>query len=581
MTPDASAANARASGILRVLIGLGVAITLAACSNNSDEAKLADFAPAVRQTVNGAVAGLIDAPDEAISWKGIPYAAPPVGELRWKAPRDPASWEGVLDASRSKDPCTQHGGTPDWVQLETVTGSEDCLYLNIWRPDTDEENLPVFYWIHGGGNFTGDAFTDFSALARRMNVVAVAVGYRLGPLGYISHPALRTGQGLDNASNYSLLDQIQGLKWVRDNIAAFGGTPDNVTIAGQSAGAGNVLALMTSPLTKDKDLFHKAIIQSLGEGVETQEMAEARAKHMAQALLANARAGKAALEGMREILHEASAEDFLLAFNRGLTDNRDWDLNHIVDGIVITRSYPTAIASGDYRQAPLIIGYNARELGSLLVALSPRLPGDPEFGKGFELARGRISMDDLFDTEKQRSIFEQAQKHGSDMYGAMVNAVSEALAAQQQGVFAYRFAFGEREGVLPTAAHYVLGAAHAAEIPFVFGSDVDFVFGLTFTAENEPGRQKLQSAMMAYWGGFMHRGSPNQPGLPEWKPWLNGDPQLIVLDASRSDSIISMTKPVLSMQQVSQAMQGLDDDIRPNVENVVLNYYPGMQLYGY
>ena len=132
------------------------------------------------------------------------------------------------------------------------------------------------------------------------------------------------------------------------------------------------------------------------------------------------------------------------------------------------------IASDDYRQVPLIIGYNARELGSLLNVMLPRLPGDPEFGKGFELARGRISPDELFDTEKQRSIFEQAQKHGSDMYGAMVNAVSEALAAQQQDVFAYRFVFGQREGVLPTAAHYALGAALGAGIAFVFGSDVDF-----------------------------------------------------------------------------------------------------------
>ena len=579
MTPDASAANARASGNLRVLFGLVVGITLAACSINSEEAELADFAPAVRQTVNGAVAGLIDAPNEAISWKGIPYAAPPVGELRWKAPRDPASWEGVLDASRFKDPCTQHGGTPDWAILETVTGSEDCLYLNIWRPDTDEENLPVFYWIHGGGNFTGNAFTDFSALAQRMNVVAVAVGYRLGPLGYISHPALQTGQGLDNASNYGLLDQIQGLKWVRENIAAFGGAPDNVTVAGESAGAGNVLALMTSPLTKD--LFHKSIIQSLGEGVETREVAEARGKRMERSLSARTPVRKPRLEGVREMLYEAKAEEILLAFNRGLADNRDWDLNHIVDGIVIRRSYPAAIASGDYRQVPVIIGYNERELGSLLVVVSPRFPGDPEFAKGFELARGRISPDDLFDTKEQRRIFEQAQKHGSDMYGAMVNAISEALAAQQPGVFAYRFAFGEREGVLPTAARYALGAAHAAELPFVFGSDVDFVFGLTFTAKNEPGRQKLQSTMMDYWGGFMHRGNPNRPGLPEWKPWLKGNPRQIVFDASHSDSIVSMTSEVRSMQQVSESMRGLDDDIGPNVENVVLNYFPGMWLYGY
>jgi len=228
------------------------------------------------KTKYGLVRGYHDNDLNAIIWKGIPYAKPPVDELRWRAPKDPESWRGIRDATESCSKCTQLYTTEKWIRLNYADGSEDCLYLDIYRPATKIKNLPVYVWIHGGSNnFGGAEDYNGSILANKANLIVVVIQYRLGPLGWFTHPALRHGNPQDDSGNFGTLDTIQALKWVKQNIKAFGGNPRKVTIAGESAGSHNVTNLVISPLAKG--LFSGAISQSGGMITNTVAAGEALA----------------------------------------------------------------------------------------------------------------------------------------------------------------------------------------------------------------------------------------------------------------------------------------------------------------
>jgi para-nitrobenzyl esterase len=228
------------------------------------QAKSVDSILTVRQTSEGVVIGAINEATNTLSWKAIPYAQPPVGELRWRAPRNPVKRTTPLHVDKYCEICPQyidHDSNPATPQV--VMGNEDCLYLNIWAPKTSAANLPVFVWIHGGGNSIQWPLlsnTDGAILAGKQSMVVVTVNYRLGPMGFFSHPALRSGDEKSDSGNFALLDLIQALSWVKANIKNFGGNPENVTIAGESAGGQNVFCLISSPLAKG--LFHRAISES-------------------------------------------------------------------------------------------------------------------------------------------------------------------------------------------------------------------------------------------------------------------------------------------------------------------------------
>ena len=258
-----------------------IALLAAGCGDDEKVAGTPD-GPAwtgdpLTQTRSGPVMG-VEGKGETWVWKAIPFAKPPVGALRWKAPRDPDPWTDAREESEYCKPCAQY------FFVGTLTyGSEDCLYLNVWRPRTSETNLPVYFWIHGGGNTLGTASSDDyngANLADRSNLVVVTVNYRVGPFGWFTHPALREGapgSELDDSGNYGTLDLVKALHWVRDNIEDFGGDPERVMIAGESAGAFNVLSLLVSPLAEG--LFHRAMSESGGpmsSSVWAAEMAGSR-----------------------------------------------------------------------------------------------------------------------------------------------------------------------------------------------------------------------------------------------------------------------------------------------------------------
>jgi len=248
----------------------------------------------------------------ALAWKGIPFAKPPVGDLRWKAPQDPEKWHGILDGRIPCEPCTQLITGADWIRTGTAEGSEDCLYLSIYRPNHKKKNLPVYVWIHGGSNNFGKALHyDGSAIANKSNMVVVVLQYRLGPLGWLTHPALRHGDPLDDSGNFGTLDNIKALEWIKKNIKAFGGDPKKVTVTGESAGAHNVMNLVISPLAKG--LFHRAMSQSGMKVARPMSIGEASAEQVLLKLLVNdgTAVDIAAAEIYRDGMSDAEVEAYL------------------------------------------------------------------------------------------------------------------------------------------------------------------------------------------------------------------------------------------------------------------------------
>ena len=244
------------------IIFAATSLIIAGCSVNLAEKSYVQGS--TQYTQYGQVGGTTDKATGNLVWKGIRFARAPVGDLRWKAPREPDSWRDVKEAKDTAPNCIQGSGG---------NGEEDCLFLDIYRPDSADAKLPVYVWIHGGANSAGSA-PDLNFFAKNANIVAVSIRYRLGPLGFFKHDALNTGDPLDDSGNYGLLDQMMALKWVKTNIRLFGGDPNNVTAAGESAGAHNILAMLMSKYANG--LFHKAIYQS--GGMEVFQLPKAKAQ---------------------------------------------------------------------------------------------------------------------------------------------------------------------------------------------------------------------------------------------------------------------------------------------------------------
>jgi len=508
----------------------------------------------VVKTRYGAVCGYEDK-SETWSWKAIPFAAPPVGELRWKAPRDPEPWEGVRENNVFCSPCTQYAPVGD-----LILGSEDCLYLNVWRPRTAERKLPVYFWIHGGGNSIGSAGSnDYNGanLAHRSNVVVVTTQYRLGPLGWFTHPAIRdqgVGVSEDDSGNYGTLDILHALKWVRDNIEAFGGDPREVMIAGESAGAINVFSLLISP--RAEGLFHRALAESGIPRASTIEEGEQAARELIKGLLvrdglaADLDQAAAVLDGMQpeEIetyLRSKSSRDLLAPYKPSLGGMLEFSKfpNVFLDGLVIPEGGYDALDEGSYpNKVPVMVGSNKEEL-KLFLFLDPTFQG----------------RDDLYQV---------VASYGSDGWKAAgVDDMARRLRANsdQPAVYAYQFLWGAGgdtgQSQIPDPWGFRLGCFHALEIPFFFGNDsVLEVFQLlVFNKQNQPGREVLTSAMMAYAAEFLRTGNPNPPGsgLPEWLPWSNdpGGPKCILFDVTPDQSLdVAMSNGELTLEGVQKSM---------------------------
>lgn len=494
---------------------------------------------------SGQLRGLVNNATATVAYRGIPYAAAPVGDRRWKPALAAASWEGVRDAFAHGAACVQpRTGELGFIELmmdgagmsswrKTIvrwfmtisspgTFSEDCLTLSIYGPSGKNEPLPVMVWFHGGGHKfgAGDASNyDASALAAR-NVIVVSINYRLGIMGFFAHPEL-TAESVHNSSgNYGTLDQIQALRWVQQNIAAFGGDPDNVLIFGESAGAHSVGQVMASPLSRG--LIHKAIAQS-GIGTHQYTPLQSRVGAWRSAEEQGIEfAGFVGVEGGDQVLRlrAMSAEQLAVA----LEENAHLDaLSHpVIDGWVLPKSTAATFAAGEQVQIPLMIGTNADE-GTLLGPLigSPfvkRSPG-PTTPEEYE-----AMVRDVYPDEAGTIL--QYYPIGSDV--ELFDGINRLLGDHLFGMQAW-FAANEtaRHGV-PTWLYFFTrtspakdqwaGAYHASEIPFVFNSPFPLFPVNTFDAE-------LTDHIMTYWTNFAKNGNPNQPGMPTWSRFQPLDPQ--------------------------------------------------------
>ena len=460
------------------------------------------------KTESGLVSGV--AADGVLSYKGIPYAAPPVGDLRWRAPQPAPAWTGVRAAESYGHDCMQEPFPSDAAPLGTPP-AEDCLYANVWAPEKPaSQKLPVMVWIHGGGFVNGGASPavyDGSHFARR-GVVFVSFNHRLGRFGFFAHPALTKENPERPLGNYGYLDQIAALEWVQRNAAAFGGDPGNVTVFGESAGGGSVNTLMVSPLAKG--LFQKAIVESGGGragGIMTpRTLKEAEAVGVAFGKLVGV-AGEdaAALAALRKL----PAADVVRGLNMmTMGPQHDTYAGPMIDGKVVVEEPETAFRAGRQARIPYMVGANNREFGFM--------PLPPQAVEGM-LARFGPARDQVvaaYDPEKTGNMGEVGIGVMSD--GAMVEParlMARLASAAGQPTYVYRFSY-----VASSLRKDVKGALHATEIPFVFET-VRAKYGDATTPEDEA----IAAAANAYWVAFARTGDPNGEGRPRWPAYSEKD----------------------------------------------------------
>ncbi len=435
-----------------------------------------------------------------VAFLGIPYAAPPVGDLRWSPPAPPAHWTEARDANRAGNDCMQNA--MPGVTTSGQPTSEDCLFLNVWTPSASAgAKLPVMVWIHGGGFVSGSgslAETDGARLAAR-GVVVVSFNYRLGRFGFFAHPALAAeGKG----GNFGLMDQIAALEWVKRNIAGFGGDPAKVTIFGESAGGESVLRLMAAPAARG--LFARAISASGGGRDHWPVLSDAEAKGRAFAAAAGA--------GDARSLRALPATVVLGGINMLNKEDARYS-GPITDGDIVPEDAARVFAAGREARVPLIIGNNDDELGFVPAALLPMVNGPvlAALGKGADAVKASYASPD------------KATRYlaGDAMFTEPALAMARWHAATGAPTWLYRFGYvaeGKRkEGV---------GAGHATDVIFQFDN----------LAKGDAKPSAVDAAVAAqvgdYWTSFARTGDPNGKGLPRWDRLDGAAPRLLAIGAS-------------------------------------------------
>ena len=532
-----------------------------------------------RQTTTGAVTGNSEA-NGAHSWLGIPYAAPPVEDLRWKAPLPPDSWAAdTYLAMGVGDPCLQVGSFKSDVPTGKIGGSEDCLYLNLWAPaftpetvPTGSSRLPVMVWIHGGSNTYGHGgLYNGKDLANGHDLIVITFNYRLGPFGWFTHPSLESGDSLDDSGNYGTLDVIRVLQWVQDNISNFGGDPGNVTVFGESAGAGNTFSMMLSE--QATGLFHKAASQS--GGARTEEMAYGRnymddpsepghinsSREILNNLLIadGAAADRDAAKAIQEAMTDQDIKDYLygktgadiISACAGGGDNVSAP-TRFRDGVVLPTMDPLTLLedTANYNAVPMMIGSN-RDEDKLYTIMNPDFVI-------IELGLPVGVIDEAY--------YALHSSYASDVKKVrMVDSHAEILSATagQPDVYAYRFDWDEEPEVLGIDLSFLLGASHGLEIPFVFNNFDQFMApkftSYVFSESNLPGRMELGGKMSSYWAEFAYSGSPGFGRLGsepvEWTAWDNGPGgnKMIVFD-TEADGGVRMSDLTITLQDVKDRL---------------------------
>lgn len=439
---------------------------------------------------------------------GIPFAAQPVGSLRWKAPQLPRPWQGIRKASTYGPACPQWPSPwlPEMSGVQQMATDEACLSLNVWTPELHPKTkLPVFVWIHGGGNVEGSA--DWPPLGQSMaerGVVVVSLHYRLGALGFLAGPWLAAESHQHVSGNYGQLDQLAALRWVQQNIASFGGDPSRITIGGQSSGALDVCNLMASPLATG--LFQRAILES-GVCVDSvypdAHAVEVNGERLAKDL--GIPPGPEALKTLRAL----PAERILQATK----DDPDLDLEPVVDGWVLARQPAIVFAEGKEAHIPVLVGSTEDEVSifaSPIVGGTSWRPDTVAAYRRWLVERFGSDADEVFahypahNDGEARHVFEMMDTDFDFGFGAWLLANDVAQIGQR--VFLYHFLYAG------TGKFAVLGAFHSEELMFLSGK-----YWTSWIAR--PDDKVLSDAILGYWVRFIETGNPNGPSLPAWPAW--------------------------------------------------------------
>jgi para-nitrobenzyl esterase len=520
------------------------------------------------QTKYGLVSGFSD--NNSWCWKGIPYATPPVGPLRWKAPLDPTPWSGTRKTKKFRSFAAQY------MPFLGPIGSEDCLYLNIWRPKTSETALPIYFYIHGGGNSIGSsAEVEYygNAVIEKSNLLYISVNYRLGAMGWFLHPAVTAeGSPEDKSGNFGTLDLIKALEWIRDNAEAFGGDPNNITIAGESGGAFNVLSLLISPTANG--LFHHAIAESGLSYVWSTDTAKSQSNALLMSLLikdrkvknqdeANQVINKMSVQEVNEYFRSKSAFKITKAIPKIDFGMADWR-TIFTDGIVIPQEGYEILSTGEWaNMVPVIIGCTKDELKL--------------FGKFRK------------DPPKNTREYDLIWSYRSLLWrvSGLDSIVCKMMAKTTVPIYAYRFDWGSPDNdgasVLPKKMGRNLGAHHAAEIPFFLGmgnSSIFMLIGKTHTKHNRSGREKLRDLCMKYLANFARTGNPNGENIPYWYPWdnTNGKHKILILDADNDDLRISYLDEILTVKSV---LDLINSELKEPELRTILSYLDEMIPFGF
>ena len=514
----------------------------------------------IAQTDAGTLRGL--SVGSTAAFRGIPYARPPVGELRWAPPQPPLPWQGVKDASQPGSACTQRasGLVPFFKPMADAYGSafeqppiqssEDCLYLDVWVPHWPaKERLPVMVWLHGGSNTVGSGTQstyDGVSLTQR-GVVLVTLNYRLGVMGFFSHPELTAESAHHSSGNYGLQDQLAALAWVKRNIAQFGGDPGNVTLFGESAGAIDAGQLMASPLAAG--LFRRVISESGPIFGPSRTLSQAEGFGSAVSNLLPADSQSTALQKLRALPASEIEKLVVKAMEHLPTDIT----SSTADGWVLPQPPQQAFLNAAIQRVDLLIGVNGRELSAFRLAAAAAAKSAPNQNAASEsggLKRFSAAARPYFGswTNPAMALYlvemlvnrnAGLDQAANDLIGVCpIGAMAALTNAAGQRVFVYRF-----DRTIPGKGEAELGAFHSLEVPYVFGSlrDREWLW-----LPSTPDDAALSNLIQVYWTNFAKSGDPNAPGLPGWPAWTESKQEFLVVNKDASVSARRNFAPLFS-----------------------------------